>query len=128
MRAKFTVLLIVAAVVGGVVGTLGGVGLASARDTETKVTRVTGYQVVKEHNPATQPADRTIMCPRGKTAVSGGGEAVAPGPGLTSFGRIVLSVPAGGPRRTAWRTAIVAGFPGNESPMVEADFYAVCVD
>jgi hypothetical protein len=129
MRANLAVSrLIVTAVVAGIAGTVGGITFASASDTNTKTARVTGYQVVKEHNPATQPADRTVLCPRGKVAVSGGGEATPPSPSLSSFGRVVLSVPAGGPRRTGWRTAIVAGFPGQEQPMVEADIYAVCAD
>jgi hypothetical protein len=120
--------LLAAALVAAVVGTCGGITFASATDTDTKAARVTGYEIVQVHNPATQPADITVTCPRGKSALSGGGKVVAPGPGLEMFGRVVHSLPAGGPRRIGWRTAIVAGLPGSESLMVEADFYAVCAD
>jgi hypothetical protein len=120
--------LLVAGLVAAVVAAVGGITFASASGTNTRAARVTGYEIVQVHNPATQPADVTVTCPRGKRALSGGGKVVAPGPGLEMFGRVVHSLPAGGPRRNGWRTAIAAGLPGNESLMVEADFYAVCAD
>jgi hypothetical protein len=116
--------LLVTAVVAGVVGTVGGITLASASDTSTKRVQVTGYQVVKVHDTGAQNNDVTVFCPRGKRALSGGGEISAP---LTTFGRVVLSVPAQ-TRRSGWRTVITGSIPGGVPAPVDADFYAVCAN
>jgi hypothetical protein len=123
MRAKRTIVrLVVTAAVAAVAGTVGGITLASANESSPRAAQVTGYEVVKVHDTGAQNNDVTVFCPRGKRALSGGGEISAP---LTSFGRMVLSVPAQ-TRRSGWRTVITGSIPGGQPAAVDADFYAVC--
>lgn len=116
----FVARLLAAALAAGAVGPTGGMVFASASDTGVKATQVTGYEIVKVHDAAS--TDRTVLCPRGKRALSGGAQFTDP---YAGFGLIVLSVPAG-TRRSGWRTALGNSFSGVGLPPNGTDFYAVC--